>query len=160
MQAGEKTVVLIHYTLTSDGGEVLDTSEGREPLAYLHGFGNIIPGLEKALAGKQAGDKLKVSIAPEEAYGLRDDALVQVVPRTAFGGAPDLDVGMQFQAQTPMGVRIVTIVDVSGDDITLDGNHPLAGETLNFDVQVTEVRAASAEELAHGHVHGEGGHHH
>lgn len=160
MQAADNTVVLIHYTLTSDGGEVIDTSEGRDPLAYLHGFGNIIPGLEKALAGKKAGDKLKVTIPPEEAYGIREDELVQVVPRTAFGGAPDLEVGMQFQAQTPAGVRVVTIVDVEGDDITLDGNHPLAGETLHFDVVVAEVRPASEEELQHGHVHGPGGHHH
>jgi FKBP-type peptidyl-prolyl cis-trans isomerase SlyD len=160
MQAGENTVVLIHYTLTSDAGETLDSSEGREPLGYLHGFGNIIPGLENALAGKKAGDKLSVSIKAEEAYGVRDDALVQVVPRSAFGGAPDLEVGMQFQAQTPQGVRVVTIVDVEGDDITLDGNHPLAGETLHFAVEVTEVRAATEEELSHGHVHGAGGHHH
>ncbi|MDO9173607.1 MAG: peptidylprolyl isomerase, partial [Actinomycetota bacterium] len=119
-----------------------------------------IPGLESALVGKKAGDKLKVTIAPVDAYGLRDDAMVQVVPRDAFGGAPDLEVGMQFQAQTPEGVRIVTIVGVAGNDITLDGNHPLAGETLHFDVEVTEVRPASEEELAHGHVHGAGGHHH
>lgn len=160
MQAGDNTVVLIHYTLTSDTGETLDSSEGREPLGYLHGFGNIIPGLENALVGKKAGDTLKVTIKPEEAYGVREDALVQVVPRSAFGGAPDLEVGMQFQAQTPQGVRVVTIVEVEGDDITLDGNHPLAGETLHFAVEVTEVRAATQEELAHGHVHGAGGHHH
>lgn len=160
MQAGDNTVVLIHYTLTSDSGETLDSSEGREPLGYLHGFGNIIPGLENALVGKKAGDKLKVSIPPAEAYGVREDALVQIVPRSAFGGAPDLEVGMQFQAQTPEGVRVVTVVDVAGDDITLDGNHPLAGETLHFDVEVTEVRAATEEELTHGHVHGAGGHHH
>lgn len=160
MQAGENTVVLIHYTLTSDGGETLDSSEGREPLGYLHGFGNIIPGLENALSGKQAGDKLKVTIAPEDAYGVREDALVQVVPRSAFGDAPDLEVGMQFQARTPEGIRVVTIVDIAGDEITLDGNHPLAGETLHFDVEVVEVRAATDEELAHGHAHGEGGHHH
>lgn len=160
MQAGDNKVVLIHYTLTSDTGEVLDTSDGREPLAYLHGFGNIIPGLENALAGKQAGDKLKVSIPPAEAYGVREDGLVQVVPRAAFGGAPDLEVGMQFQAQTPEGVRVVTIVDIEGDNITLDGNHPLAGETLHFAVEITQVREPTDEELAHGHVHGEGGHHH
>ena len=160
MKIAHEKVVSIHYTLTNHEGTVLDSSTGSDPLAYLHGFGNIIPGLENALTGKQAGDKLKVSIKPEEAYGVRDDALVQVVPRTAFGGAQDLEVGMQFQAQTPQGVRVVTIVEVEGDDITLDGNHPLAGETLHFDVEVTEVRAASQEELAHGHVHGEGGHHH
>ncbi|MFZ5756725.1 MAG: FKBP-type peptidyl-prolyl cis-trans isomerase [Pseudomonadota bacterium] len=160
MQAGENSVVLIHYTLTSDAGETLDSSAGREPLAYLHGFGNIIPGLEQALLGKQAGDKLKVSIPPDQAYGVRNDELVEVVPRSAFGGAPDLEVGMQFQARTPEGMRVVTIVDVEGDEITLDGNHPLAGETLHFDVEIVTVRAATQEELAHGHVHGEGGHHH
>lgn len=160
MQAGENSVVLIHYTLTSDGGETLDSSAGREPLAYLHGFGNIIPGLENALVGKKAGEKLKVTIAAEDAYGVREEGLVQVVPRDAFGGAPDLEVGMQFQARTPEGIRVVTIVEVSGDEITLDGNHPLAGETLHFDVEVVEVRAATEEELQHGHVHGEGGHHH
>lgn len=160
MQAGDNTVVLIHYTLTNDGGETLDTSSGREPLAYLHGGGNIIPGLESALKGKKTGDKLKVSILPAEAYGLRDDSLIQVVPRADFGDTQDLEAGMQFQVQTPDGVRIVTIVGVEGDEIKLDGNHPLAGETLHFDVEVTEVREASAEELAHGHVHGVGGHHH
>lgn len=160
MQATDNAVVLIHYTLTSDAGETLDSSAGREPLAYLQGFGNIIPGLEQALLGKKAGDKLKVSIAPADAYGVRNDELVEVVPRSAFGGAPDLEVGMQFQARTPEGMKVVTIVDVSGDEITLDGNHPLAGETLHFDVEVVTVRAATAEELEHGHVHGDGGHHH
>ena len=161
MQAADKTVVSIHYTLTNNAGEVLDSSEGREPLGYLQGAGNIIPGLEKALLGKSAGDKLNVSIAPAEGYGLRDEAQVQVVPRAAFGGAPDLEPGMQFQARNPEGyVQVVTIVNVDGDNITLDGNHPLAGETLNFAVEVVEVRAASEEELAHGHVHGAGGHHH
>lgn len=161
MKAGENTVVSIHYTLTNDAGETLDSSAGREPLAYLQGFGNIIPGLENALAGKQAGDKLKVSIAPADAYGVRDDSLKEVVPRAAFGGAPDLEVGMQFQARGPDGmVRVITIVGVEGDNITIDANHPLAGETLHFDVEITEVRAASQEELTHGHVHGPGGHHH
>ncbi len=160
MQAGDNTVVLIHYTLTNDDGETLDTSSGREPLAYLHGGGNIIPGLERALTGKKTGDTLTVSIVPAEAYGLRDDTLLEVVPRTEFGGTEDLEVGMQFQVQTPAGVRIVTITGLEGDEVTLDGNHPLAGETLHFAVEVTEVRAASEEELAHGHVHGAGGHHH
>lgn len=160
MQAGDNTVVSFHYTLTNDAGETLDSSAGRDPLAYLHGCGNIIPGLEKELAGKAAGAKLKVSVNPAEGYGLRDESLVQVVPRAAFGGAPDLEPGMQFQASTPEGIRVVTIVKVAGDDITLDGNHPLAGETLHFDVEITEVRAASKEELEHGHVHGPGGHHH
>lgn len=160
MQAADNCVVVIHYTLTDDSGETLDSSRGGEPLAYLQGFGNIIPGLENALAGKQAGDCLKVSVAPGEGYGLRDEGMVQVVPRAAFGGAPDLEVGMQFHAQTPAGVRVVTIAKVEGDEVTVDGNHPLAGATLHFDVEITEVRAATEEELAHGHVHGPGGHHH
>lgn len=161
MQAADKTVVSIHYTLTNDAGEVLDSSEGREPLGYLQGAGNIIPGLEKALAGKSAGEKMKVSVTPAEGYGLRDESQVQVVPRAAFGGDPGLEPGMQFQARNPQGyVQVVTIVKVEGDDITLDGNHPLAGETLHFDVEIVEIRAASEEELAHGHVHGAGGHHH
>lgn len=160
MQAGDNTVVLIHYTLTNDDGETLDTSSGREPLAYLHGGGNIIPGLERALTGKKTGDKLTVTIVPAEAYGLRDDTLIQVVPRSDFGDTQDLEPGMQFQVQTPAGVRVVTITGLESDEVTLDGNHPLAGETLHFAVEVTAVRAASEEELAHGHVHGAGGHHH
>jgi FKBP-type peptidyl-prolyl cis-trans isomerase SlyD len=161
MLIAQDKVVLIHYTLTNDRGEVLDSSSGGEPLAYLHGQGNIIPGLEKALAGKQAGDKLDVKVAPAEGYGERDDQLVQQVPRRAFSGAQDVKPGMQFHAQTSGGhARVVTVTRVAGDMVTVDGNHPLAGEHLNFAVEVTEVRDPTAEELSHGHVHGPGGHHH
>lgn len=160
MEITDQRVVSIHYTLTNDQGEVLDSSQGSEPLAYLHGAGNIIPGLEKALAGKQAGDKLTVKVAPAEGYGERNAALIQQVPRRAFQGVKDIRPGMSFQAQGPQGPMRVTVTQVAGDMVTVDGNHPLAGENLSFEVEITEVRAATAEEMQHGHVHGPGGHHH
>ncbi|PZN32119.1 MAG: peptidylprolyl isomerase [Proteobacteria bacterium] len=159
MQIAQDTVVLIHYTLTNDSGEVLDSSAGGEPLAYLHGNGNLIPGLEQALVGKATGDKLSVKIEPEDAYGAYDDDLVQQVPRAAFRGVPDVQVGMQFQAQSNLGPRLVVVKEVAGDTVTVDGNHPLAGQRLSFDVEVVGVRAATEEERAHGHVHGAGGQH-
>lgn len=161
MNVAQDKVVLIHYTLTNDKGEVLDSSSGGDPLAYIHGQGNIIPGLEQALEGKQAGDKMNVKVAPADGYGERDPQLVQSVPRRNFGGATNLKPGMQFQAQTPQGhTRVVTVTRVQGDMVTIDGNHPLAGEQLTFDVEITEVRDPTQEEIAHGHVHGPGGHHH
>lgn len=160
MLIAQDKVVLIHYTLTNDAGETIDSSSGGDPLAYIHGQGNLIPGLEKALEGKQAGDKLNVKVRPAEGYGVRDDKLLQQVPKRQFGGA-NLQPGMQFHAQTSQGhARVVTVVRIQGDMVTVDGNHPLAGENLNFDVEVTEVRDATQEELEHGHVHGPGGHHH
>lgn len=158
MQVSAQKVVFIHYTLTDDDGEVIDSSEGHAPLAYIHGAGNIIPGLESALLGKSVGDAFKVSIPPEDAYGVRDDSLVQPVPRQAFHGVDEIEPGMQFHADSPGGGQLVTVVDVQGDTVILDGNHPMSGLTLNFDVQVTEIRDATLEELAHGHVHGVGGH--
>lgn len=160
MEIADQRVVLMHYTLTNDKGEVLDSSRGSEPLAYLHGGGNIIPGLEKALLGKQAGDKLNVKVEPAEGYGERRDELVQQVPKRAFQGVKDIKVGMSFQAQGEQGPMRVVVTHVIGDMVTVDANHPLAGETLTFDVEITEVRAATAEEMQHGHVHGAGGHHH
>ena len=160
MQIAQDRVVAIHYTLTSDSGEVLDSSTGGEPLAYLQGHGNLIPGLERELEGKQAGDKLTVRVAPADAYGQQDDSLIQDVPRSAFQGVADIQVGMQFQAQSNHGPRTVTITKVASETVTVDGNHPLAGQHLNFDVEVATVRVATAEELEHGHVHGAGGHHH
>lgn len=160
MQIAHQKVVSIHYTLTNVDGEILDSSEGSEPLAYLHGFGNIIPGLENALTGRKVGDRFSVSVAPAEGYGERDDAMVQAVPRNAFQGVDEIQPGMQFQAQSPEGMQLVTVVGVEGDEVILDGNHPMAGLTLNFAVEVTEVRDATHEELDHGHVHGPGGHHH
>lgn len=160
MQIAEKTVVSIHYTLTNAEGETLDSSVGQEPLVYLHGAQNIIQGLENALLGKAVGDSLQVSVEPKEGYGELRDELVQEVDRSAFVGVDDIQVGMQFMAQTPWGEQPVTVVKLEGDSITLDGNHPLAGQTLNFDVEVIEIRDASDEEMEHGHVHGAGGHHH
>ena len=160
MNIAENSVASIHYTLTDGEGKVIDTSEGQEPLAYLHGAGNIIPGLEKALVGKTVGDKFKVSIPAAEAYGLRDDSMVQELPSNMFSGIDKIDVGMEFHAETEHGLQVVTVTKVEGDNVTIDGNHPLAGVDLTFDVEVAEVRAASAEELEHGHAHGAGGHHH
>ncbi|MGH8506149.1 MAG: FKBP-type peptidyl-prolyl cis-trans isomerase [Stenotrophobium sp.] len=160
MQIANQRVALFHYTLTDDKGEVIDSSAGGEPLAYLHGGGNIVPGLEQALEGKSAGDKLKVKVSPEQGYGARDEALVQNVPRRAFQGVADVQPGMSFRADGPQGPVSVTVVKVAGDMVTIDGNHALAGENLNFDVEIAEVREATEEELAHGHVHGAGGHHH
>lgn len=160
MQIGKNKVVTLDYTLTNPAGEQLDTSQGGEPLAYLHGIGQIIPGLERALDGHADGDALTIVIPPDEAYGARRDALVQAVPRKSFGNVPDIAPGMQFQANTQHGPRIVTVTKVDGDEVTVDANHPLAGITLHFDVKIVGVRDATPEELAHGHVHGPGGHHH
>ena len=161
MQVAADKVVLIHYTLTNDGGDVIDTSSGGDPLAYIHGQGNIIPGLEKALEGREAGEKLQVRVEPAEGYGVRDEQLVQKVPRRSFSGVKDVQPGMQFHAQTSGGhTRVVTVTGVAGDLVTVDANHPLAGQHLTFDVEITEVRDATEEELEHGHVHGPGGHHH
>lgn len=160
MQIAPNAVAYIHYTLTNEAGAVLDSSSGGEPLAYLHGAGNIIPGLEKALEGRQAGDKLDVTIKPEDGYGVRDEKLVQQVPRRAFQGVSDVKPGMRFHANTDHGPAQVTVTQVQGDMVTIDGNHELAGVTLKFAVEVAKVREATSEELMHGHVHGAGGHHH
>ena len=160
MQIADKTVVQIHYTLTNDEGAVLDSSEGQEPLAFLCGAQNIIPGLEKALIGKQVGDKLEVNVTPEEGYGEVHEEMIQKVPHENFEGIESVEVGMQFMAQAPWGEQPVTVIKVEDDGITLDGNHPMAGQNLNFAVEVVEVRAASDEEEEHGHAHGAGGHHH
>ncbi|KFX68254.1 peptidylprolyl isomerase [Pseudomonas taeanensis MS-3] len=153
--------VSIDYTLTNDAGEVIDSSAGGAPLVYLHGAGNIIGGLESALVGKQAGDELDVSVEPADAYGEYSAELVATLNRSMFEGVDELEVGMQFHASGPDGsMQIVTIRELEGDDVIVDGNHPLAGQRLNFKVKVVEVRDASDEEVAHGHVHGEGGHQH
>ena len=151
---GDNSVVCMHYKLTNAGGELLDSSEGREPLTYLHGAGNIIPGLENALVGKVAGDSLQVEITPAEGYGEVRQELLQVVPREAFQGVEQIEPGMAFQAQGQDGTtRQIVVREINGNDITVDGNHPLAGVDLHFDVQIIEVREASAEEVAHGHAH-------
>lgn len=156
MPIAHNDVVTIYYTLKDDADKVIDSSSDGEPLAYLHGHGNIIPGLERELAGKSVGDRLTVRVPPAEGYGEYDRALVQKVPRRALKGIANLRVGLRLQA----GHQAVTVTHIAGDMVTLDGNHPLAGQNLNFDVEIAGVRPATEEELAHGHVHGDGGHHH
>ena len=148
-------VVSIDYTLTNSTGEVLDSSADTGPLSYLHGNENIIGGLEKALEGKVEGDAFKVSVPAVEAYGERDEGLVVNVPRDRFGDIKDISEGMQFEAETAEGSRMVTITKVGADMVTVDANHPLAGIDLNFDVKVVLIREASAEEIEHGHPHRE-----
>ena len=160
MQITKHAVASIDYELTNDAGEVIDSSKGASPLSYLHGVGNLIPGLESELEGKGSGDSFKVRIAPDDAYGTRHEEMVQDVPRSQFPEGADIQPGMQFQAEGPQGAQVVVVVAVEGDMVTLDGNHPLAGEHLTFDVTVVDVRDATPEEVEHGHVHGAGGHHH
>jgi len=155
-----KKIVSIDYTLKNNEGKVLDTSDGREPLSYLHGHGNIIPGLEKALDGKAKGEEVSVTVEPTEAYGERDERMVQEIPKEQFAGIPDLQVGQQVRGQTAEGTHVLTVVDIGDEAVTVDANHQLAGETLNFDVKVVDVRDATEDELEHGHAHGPGGHQH
>jgi FKBP-type peptidyl-prolyl cis-trans isomerase SlyD len=154
-------VVSIHYTLTDDSGDVLDSSAAGQPLDYLHGAGNLIPGLESRLAGQTPGTHLNVAVPPEEAYGEHDPRAIQEVPREAFPAGVDIQPGMQFRAEGPGGETVpVWIADVTAESVTVDFNHPLAGETLHFDVTVLSVRDASTEEIEHGHPHGPDGHSH
>lgn len=156
MEITKHKVAAIHYTLTDNQGNVLDSSSGREPLHYIQGIGNLILGMEEGLEGKKKGDKFQIKVSPERGYGLKDPAMMQKVPVTAFGGEK-VQVGMKFQ--TNQG-QVVTVTEVSTETVTVDANHELAGVELNFDVEVMEVRNATAEEISHGHVHGPGGHHH
>ena len=156
MKIADNKVVLLHYTLKNKGGELLDSSDGHEPLAYIHGLGNIVEGLENALTGKQVGDKVEVHVEAAEAYGEYDESLVRPVPRADFGDHP-VEVGSQFHADTAIGPRVVTVTAIDGHEVVVDANHSLAGEDLHFDVEVVEVRDATKDELEHGHVHGEGG---
>lgn len=155
MKISKHSVAAIHYTLKDKTGKVLDSSEGHEPLYYLHGEGNLIPGMEEGLEGQEKGNKLQLIIAPEKGYGVRDESLIQKIPRSAFG-AEKVEKGMQFQTNNG---GVVTVTNVGLDQITVDANHALAGVELSFAVEVIEVRAATADEIAHGHVHGPGGHH-
>ena len=162
MNITKNKVALIHYTLKDDNGEVLDSSEGKDPLAYIQGIGNLIPGLEEKLEGKAAGDKIETIVSPEKGYGVRSEENVHVVPLSSFqaDGDEKLVEGMQVRVETNQGVALADVAKIEGDDVTLDLNHPLAGETLHFNVEVIDVRDATKEELDHGHAHGPGGHHH
>jgi FKBP-type peptidyl-prolyl cis-trans isomerase SlyD len=157
MNIAKNRVVSIDYTLTDKDNQFIDSTSGADPLAYLHGYENIIPGLERALEGKEEGDSFKITIPSGDAYGNRDEALVMRVPLDRFEGTGEIEEGMQFEAKTPAGYRIVTVTQVEDHIVTVDGNHPLAGMDLTFDVTVTGIREANTEELAHGHVHA---HHH
>lgn len=162
MTVSKNKVVLIHYTLKNDQGSVLDSSEGKDPLAYIQGIGNLIVGLEEQLEGKAAGDKVSATVLPEKGYGVRTEENVHVVPLSSFQSEGDekLTEGMQVRVETNQGVSIADVKKIDGEDVTLDLNHPLAGETLHFDVEVVDVREATKEELDHGHAHGPGGHQH
>lgn len=162
MEIGPQKVVAIDYTLKNDQGEVLDSSEGKggKPLTYLHGVGNLVPGLEKALEGKKAGDVVEVTLSPEEGYGARDEKLVRNVPVRKLRSEKKIEVGARYPMVADGGARLVKVTALRGDYATVDGNHPLADKTLHFVVKIVEVREATAEETAHGHVHGAGGHGH
>ena len=157
---GQNSVVSMHYTLKNDDGDVMDTSEGKEPMVYLHGANNLIPGLEAELTGKTSGATFKTTIEPAQAYGEFSKELIQVISKSTFAGVESIEVGMSFVAQGEGGVqRQVRVVEVEGDDVTIDANHPLAGQTLHFDVNVIDVREATPQELEHGHVHAGGSDH-
>ncbi len=159
MQINAHKVVTIHYTLTDNDGNILDSSSNGEPLNFIQGIGALIAGMEEGLEGKVKGDKLQLKVAPEKGYGIHQPEMVQQVPMSAFGGQM-VSEGMQFEAGSDEQRFIVTVTAVGDEFATIDGNHPLAGVELNFDIEVLDVREASEEELAHGHVHGPGGHHH
>ena len=160
MEIAKNKVVQIHYSLRNDAGDMLDTSQGKTPLAYLHGVGQIVSGLENALTGKKAGDAFKIVVNPEEGYGTKKDDLIQQVPKSGFQGGGEPSVGMQVQFQAGEEIAVGVITHMEGDLVTIDFNHPLAGANLHFEIEVVNVRNATLEELSHGHAHGEGGHHH
>lgn len=155
MNVETQKAVTLTYTLTDDQGNILDKADTNEPFIYLHGTGGVIPGLEKALDGKSVDEQMIVNLKAAEAYGDRSDNLIQEVPKEMFGELDDKDmfVGAQFHAETDQGMQVVTVNAINEETITIDGNHPMAGKDLNFDVTVVAVRDATEEELAHGHIH-------
>ncbi len=160
MKVANNTVVSIHYTLTNDAGETIDSSVEHAPLSYIQGLGHIVPGLEREMEGKSVGDKFQVTVSPEEGYGVRDEELMDRIPLSAFPDVEEVVAGMEFYADGPNGPVMITIQGVEGDEALVDGNHPLAGQTLHFAIEVVEVREATDVEKDHGHVHGEHGHDH
>ncbi len=160
MKISKNTVVSLNYTLKNSEGELIDSTEGKEPLVYLHGVGGMIPGLETGLEGQEAGANFKVIVSPNDGFGARNEDLIHIVPKSGFQGDEEMQIGMQVQLQTEQGMTIATITEIEGEDVTLDMNHPLSGVELHFDVNILELRSATDEEIAHGHVHGPGGHHH
>jgi len=160
MQITPGSVVVFDYTLTDDDKDIIDSSVGSEPLAYIQGEGQIVPGLEKAMEGKKAGDSFKISLPPEDGYGVHDPENISVVPADQIEGGEELEEGMQLHTEGEFGEQTVIITKIVGNEVTIDGNHPLAGMTLHFDINIRDVRPATDEERDHGHVHGPGGHHH
>jgi FKBP-type peptidyl-prolyl cis-trans isomerase SlyD len=159
MPIEKDNVVTFHYTLKNSKGELLESSVGDDPLEYLHGHRNIIPGLENALTGKAIGEKFTATIEPENGYGQYDDGLVQSLSRSEFQEVDDLQVGIQLEVEDSDGRGLVTVTEIKGEEVTVDGNHPLAGERLMFEVEVVKIRDGTAEELTHGHAHSPDGHH-
>lgn len=157
MNIAKDTIVAIDYVLTNDAGEEIDSSKGKEPLVYLHGAGHLVPGLEAELEGKSKGDEVAAVVPPATGYGERNEEMIQEVPKDRFPEGMALEPGMTLQAQSPAGVKVVTVVGVEEEHVRIDANHPLAGVTLHFDVTVREVREATPEELAHACGHGGGG---
>ncbi len=155
-------VVSMSYCLKDTKGEELDRSEKNKPLEYLHGGGNIVPGLENGLDGLKVGDKKEVTVKPEEGYGKFLADLKQEVDRKMFPADHKIAVGMQFMSELPDGKKHpFNVIEINDDKILVDGNHPLAGQTLQFSVEIIGIRDATQEELQHGHAHGEGsGHNH
>jgi FKBP-type peptidyl-prolyl cis-trans isomerase SlyD len=160
MKIADGMAVTMAYVLKDDNGEVIDSSEGDEPLEYLHGAGEIVPGLEKAMGGKAVGDKVEVKVGPEEGYGKHHAEGIQEVPKSAFEGVNDIKAGMRFRAEGPEGSSLIQVVEVKDDSVVIDANHPLAGKTLHFAIEVLAIREATDDEKAHGHVHGPDGHEH
>ena len=156
LMIGKNAVVSIHYTLKDDAGQIMDSSSGGEPLTYLHGANNLIPGLEEELSGKSAGQSFTATIEPAQAYGETNPALVQTIDKAMFQGVDTIEPGMAFTAQGPQGQQQIMVTAVEGDQVTVDANHPMAGKTLHFEVEVVEVRDATEQELEHGHVHAHG----
>jgi FKBP-type peptidyl-prolyl cis-trans isomerase SlyD len=156
LMIGKNAVVSIHYTLKDDAGQVMDSSVGGDPLTYLHGANNLIPGLEQELAGKTAGQSFSATIPPAQAYGESNPALIQTLDKAMFQGVEKIEPGMEFTAQGPHGHQKIVVTEVNGDQVTIDANHEMAGKTLHFDVEVVEVRDATKQELEHGHVHAHG----
>ncbi|MGM0576511.1 MAG: FKBP-type peptidyl-prolyl cis-trans isomerase [Myxococcota bacterium] len=157
-EVATEKVVVFNYTLKNEGGEVLDTSEGRDPLPYLHGAGNIVPGLERQMEGKAPGDSFEAVVPPSEGYGERQEPGPQAVPRSAFPEDVEVQAGMQFAAQDAEGEMVpIWVLGVQDDQVIVDNNHPLAGETLHFAIEIVDVRDATDDEKEHGHPHGADG---
>ncbi|MFY0688271.1 MAG: peptidylprolyl isomerase [Cyclobacteriaceae bacterium] len=160
MKINKHSVVSFDYTLKNEAGEVMDSSQGGQPLVYLHGVGGLIKGVEQALEGQVKGAKVQATVTPKDGYGEYNEKMVITVPKSNFQGTEKLVEGMQVQMENKKGKQVATVTEIKGSDVTLDANHPLAGMTLQFDMEVVDIRDATPEEIDHGHVHGPGGHHH